>query len=104
MGYLKIGIDGMKVRRQHPIGIYVVDFYCHKIKLIIEVDGNIHDKNEIKNYDKKREDHLKSWGYSILRFSNEKVLKEPEVVLAEINSLVQSLIKGQNNSKVKASL
>jgi very-short-patch-repair endonuclease len=70
-----------------------VDFYCHKIKLIIEVDGSIYDKNEIKNYDKKREDDLKSWGYNTMRLSNEKVLKETGAVLAEINSFVQRLNK-----------
>lgn len=46
--HLKAGISGLKFRRQHPIGIYIVDFYCHKIKLIIEADGSIHDKKEIK--------------------------------------------------------
>ena len=54
-GYLKAGINGLKFRRQHPIGIYIADFYCHKLKLIIEVDGNIHDKKEIKEYDLNRE-------------------------------------------------
>lgn len=43
----------MKFRRQHPIGIYVADFYCHKIKLIVEVDGSIHNKKEVKDYNEK---------------------------------------------------
>ena len=51
--YLKGGINGLKFRRQHPIGIYVADFYCHKIKLIVEVDGSIHNKKEVKDYDEK---------------------------------------------------
>jgi len=58
-GYLKAGISELKFRRQHPFGIYVADFYCHKIKLIIEVDGSIHNKKEIKDYDTKRESDLK---------------------------------------------
>ena len=57
--HLKAGINGIKFRRQHPIGIYVADFYCHKIKLIIEIDGSIHHKKEIKDYDIKRENDLK---------------------------------------------
>ena len=92
-GYLKAGINGLKFRRQHPIGIYIADFYCHKLRLIIEVDGNIHDKKEIKEYDLNRENDLKSWDYIIIRFSNQKVLKETQAVLVEINSLVENLFK-----------
>ena len=92
-GYLKAGISGLKFRRQHPIGIYIADFYCHKLRLIIEVDGNIHDKKEIKEYDLNRENDLKNWDYIILRFSNQKVLKETQAVLVEINSLVENLFK-----------
>ena len=92
-GYLKAGISGLKFRRQHPIGIYIADFYCHKLRLIIEVDGNIHDKKEIKEYDLNRENDLKSWDYIIIRFSNQKVLKETQAVLVEINSLVENLFK-----------
>jgi very-short-patch-repair endonuclease len=91
--HLKAGINGIKFRRQHPIGIYVADFYCHKIKLIIEIDKSIHHKKEIKDYDIKRENDLKSWGYSVIRFSNDKVLKQREAVLAEIISFVQNLNK-----------
>src|SRR6266536_6063321 len=58
--YLRQGILGLKFRRQHPIGIYIADFYCHRVKLIIEVDGSIHDKKEVKEYDERRENDLKS--------------------------------------------
>ncbi len=50
-GYLKGGINGLKFRRQHPIGVYVADFYCHHLKLIIELDGKIHDRPEVKILD-----------------------------------------------------
>ena len=43
----------LKFRRQHPIGNYVVDFYCHVNKLVIELDGTIHDRDEVKKNDKK---------------------------------------------------
>src|SRR5215467_12813718 len=52
--HLKERILDLKFRRQHPIGIYVADFYCHKVKLVIEVDGSVHEKLEAKEYDKKR--------------------------------------------------
>ncbi len=93
---LKVGINGFKFRGQHPIGIYIADYYCNKIKLIIEVDGSIHNKKEVKDYDEKRENELKQCGYNIIRFSNEQVLKEREFVLAQINSTVEVLNKSLN--------
>ena len=90
-GHLRTGINGLKFRRQHPIGIYIVDFYCHKLKLIIEVDG-IHDKKEVKDYDVQREMDLTNWGYTVIRFSNYRLLKEQQLVIAEINSIAENLI------------
>jgi very-short-patch-repair endonuclease len=94
--YLKAGVQGLKFRRQHPIGIYIADFYCHKLKLIVEVDGKIHDLKDVKENDKIREDYLKEQGCIIIRFTNEKVFKELDVVLGEINSIVEKLL---NSSK-----
>ena len=91
--YLKSGVYDLKFRRQHPIGIYIADFYCHRIKLIVEIDGGIHDRKEIREYDLKRETDLKQWGYKIIRFTNERVFKELGNVLAEINSTVEDLNK-----------
>ena len=79
---LKVGINGLKFRRQHPIGMYIADFYCHRIKLIIEIDGSIHNKKNVKDYDERRENDLKGCGYNVIRFSNEHVLKERESALA----------------------
>ena len=103
-GHLRSGICGLKFRRQHPIGIYVADFYCHKLKLIIEVDGSIHNKKEIKDYDLDRENNLRIWGYTIIRFSNHKVLKETQSVLSELYFLAQNLNKSSQESKQKTSL
>jgi len=60
----------LKFRRQHPIANYVADFYCHGIKLVIELDGGIHEVEEVKLYDETRENHLKELGLTILRFKN----------------------------------
>ena len=46
---------GVRIRRQHPIWIYIADFYCHELKLVIEIDGGIHLKKENKEYDIDRE-------------------------------------------------
>ena len=62
--YLKAGINGFKFRRQHPIGIYIADFYCHKVKLIIEVDGSIHNQPEVMESDEIRQRDLEDWGYT----------------------------------------
>lgn len=92
--HLKAGVKGLKFRRQHPIGIYIADFYCHKIKLIVEVDGSIHTVKDVKENDKKREDDLRGWGNTIIRFTNEHVFKNIDHVLDEINKTVENL----NNS------
>ena len=94
--HLKAGVKGLKFRRQHPIGIYIADFYCHKLRLIIEIDGSIHNVKEVKDNDLKRENDLKEWGNTIIRFTNERVFKSIDSVLDEINTIVENLI---NNSK-----
>lgn len=98
--HLKKGIIGYKIRRQHPIGGYIADFYCHKAHLIIEVDGSIHDQPEIKNSDELREKDLMSWGYNILRFNNEQVFLKVDEVLISIREKIYELI---NLQKLNAS-
>ena len=91
-GYLKAGLNGLKFCRQHPLGIYVADFYCHKLKLIIEVDGSIHNDEEIKTYDIERENNLITEGYTVIRFTNYQVLKEIEYVFSTITTRTQNLL------------
>ena len=87
--HLKSGIQNFKFRRQHPIGPYVADFFCHKLKLIIEVDGSIHDLKETKIYDEERENYFIGLGYKIIRFSNRQVHNEMEFILSKINSMIE---------------
>ena len=87
-GYLKTKPLGFKFRRQHPYSIYILDFYCHSLKLIIEVDGNIHHKPEVKLNDEQRQASLENDGLYILRFSNDLVEKEIEVVINEIENFI----------------
>lgn len=95
--HLKTGVKGLKFRRQHPIGIYIADFYCHKVKLIVEADGKIHERKDIKEYDEERETSLLSMGYTIIRFTNEEILKNIETVLAAIEQKVDELQQRQIN-------
>ena len=71
-------------KRQHPIDIFVVDFYCHKYKLAIEVDGEIHLKEEIREYDDGRAHDIEKLGIKILRFSNKEIFYDIESVLYRI--------------------
>ena len=66
---------GLRFKQQHPINIFIAVFYCHAIKLVIEVDGGIHDTEDNKDYDQNRTDELKNYGITVIRFSNEEVLK-----------------------------
>jgi adenine-specific DNA methylase len=77
-------LEQAKFRRQHPIGRYICDFYCHEARLIIELDGSVHDEPEQAEYDRTREAELKAQGYTILRFRNQEVLENTEEVLGRI--------------------
>ncbi|QQT24917.1 endonuclease domain-containing protein [Sphingobacterium spiritivorum] len=74
-------LNGLRFRRQHTIDNYIVDFYCPELKLVIELDGSIHDNLGQSNYDYERDTKLRSMGYKVIRIENEAVLKNPEVVL-----------------------
>jgi len=103
--HLRSGVNVFKIRRQHPIGIYIVDFYCHKINLIVEVDGLIHNSSEIKIYDERRETELKLLGYCILRFSNQEIFTDIENVLEKIKTKVEELFQSLIiNQKTKSPL
>jgi cyclase len=71
--YIRGGTNVWKFRRQHPIGVYIADFYCHRAKLIIEVDGEIHNEETVKCLDKERQTNLENWGYTVIRFTNQQV-------------------------------
>lgn len=75
-------IAGMKFRRQHPIGRYILDFYCDEKRLCIELDGGQHGDAIV--YDKRRDAWLRSRGIRILRFWNNEMLTETEAVLEAI--------------------
>jgi very-short-patch-repair endonuclease len=74
-------LDGYKFRRQHPLSIYIADFYCHKLKLVIEIDGGYHQTEEQLRLDAERTTDIKFQGLKVIRFTNEEVLlKLPEVI------------------------
>lgn len=91
-GYLKTKPFGIKFRRQHPYSIYILDFYCHALKLVVEVDGSIHNKEEIKANDILRQKHLEKDGFIVLRFTNNEVLKNLESTISNINATIKKMI------------
>ncbi len=80
-----------KFRRQHPIYFFIVDFYCHEYKLVIEVDGEIHDFNDKKEYDLNRTYEIKKFGIEVLRFTNDQVISNTEWVISEIHKVIDQL-------------
>lgn len=81
---------GLKFRRQHPIQNYIADFYCHKLELIIEVDGGYHENERQKEKDREREKVLKFQDIRIIRFTNEQVLNDIETVIEQLKTIIGS--------------
>jgi len=81
----------LKFRRQHPIANWVVDFYCHSIKLVIELDGGIHQIEDVKKNGKEREKHLENLGLTVLRFKNEEIFNDKKAVLGKISETIVKL-------------
>ena len=83
---------GLKVRRQEPIGKYIVDFVCYEECLVIELDGGQH--SEERNRDDERDRWLRGEGFKVLRFWNNEVLENMEGVLEVIRQNISSALKG----------
>ena len=78
-------------KRQHPIDIFVVDFYCHKYKLAIEVDGEIHLKEENREHDDGRAHDIEKLGIKILRFTNKEIFDDiGSVIYRILNEIYKS--------------
>ena len=78
-------LDGLRFRCQHPVGNFILDFYCPSRKLVIEIDGDIH--KERTEYDNARTSKLEEYGYRVIRFSNERVMNDLQGVLDEIKRI-----------------
>ena len=78
-----------KFTRQKPLDHFIVDFYCAKLRLIIEVDGEIHDFQ--KSRDKERDDTLKQkFGLEIIRYTNEEILKNAEQIIEDLSRRINA--------------
>ena len=88
-GYLRSNPFGYKFRRQHPLGIFIVDFYCHALQLVIEVDGNVHDQQDVKQADIERQNLIEAEGIQVMRFSNNDIANHFEEVIVSLNAILQ---------------
>lgn len=86
-------LNGLKLRRQHPIGNFVLDFYCVKYQLAIEVDGDIHNTLEQQILDRKREDELIRKNIRVIRFSNYDVINNMKIVKESIMNSINDISK-----------
>jgi very-short-patch-repair endonuclease len=77
-------LKGLMFSRQKPIGGYIADFYCHRAKLVIEVDGGQHFSSDTIEYDKIRDEFMRSMGLMVLRFTNTDVMDNIEGVIEVI--------------------
>ena len=82
-------LEGLRFRCQHPVGNFILEFYCPSCKLVVEVDGEIHDRQT--DYDDARTAKLAEYGYTVLRLSNEQVMNDLPKVLAQIRRVALSL-------------
>lgn len=84
-------VKGFRFRAQHPINKFIVDFYCPKAFLAIEIDGGVHLDRIVAERDEGREEEIKKLGVRVLRFTNEEVFKNVERVISTIVSFLDNV-------------
>ncbi len=82
-------MNGYQFNRQFPIGEYIVDFICRKLRLIIEVDGSTHNYRGVDDY--KKQKSLEGMGFTILRFKEGQVIYRIDDVVGEIYDVIENL-------------
>lgn len=82
---------GVRFRRQHPLLFYIADFYCHQIKLVIEIDGSIHSKEDVKIKDAARQKEIEDLGITVIRFTNTQVKNNIDKIVEDITKKINEL-------------
>lgn len=95
-------IKGYKFRRQHPVNLFIADFYCHQLKLIIEVDGEYHLSKEQAISGQERTNVLNANGLDVMRIKNEEVLNDIISVMSKILIRIGQ-IENSNSPNLKGS-
>jgi len=81
---------GFRFKPQHPIQCFIADFYCHKARLVVEIDGKIHLKQ--MEYDKARTEVIERYGLKVIRFTNEEIEEEIEKVIGTIKEFLTAVM------------
>ena len=91
LGIRRRQIEGERFLRQFSVKYYVLDFYCPKLRLVIEIDGETHETEEELEYDKHRQKYLESLGIIFQRFKNEEVFSNADKIIEKIKKKVKEL-------------
>ncbi|GAB4011410.1 endonuclease domain-containing protein [Spirosoma migulaei] len=84
-------LKGFRFKAQHPLSYFIADFYCHAAKLVIELDGDVHNSIDQQEYDLNRTSVLNEFGITVIRFRNEEVMWNLDVVLSKIAEFLSSV-------------
>ena len=101
-GMLKESFPSYRFRRQHPLSEYIADFYCHKLKLVIELDGSIHQLDEVAKNDIERQANIESLGLKVIRFTNEEIKCELEKCIEAIRVFINAPAAEDENLSTSA--
>ena len=86
---LRSGQLGVKFRRQHGVGRFIVDFYCPELSIVVELDGESHFSEDALRYDQERDRYLNQLGLAVIRFTNEDVMRNFEGVVEALVGIVK---------------
>ncbi len=86
-------LHGLTFRNQHPLGTYILDFYCPKAKLCVEVDGEIHTRDKQRAHDALRDARLETMGVYVYRINAADVLRDPDEAANTVVDLARSRIE-----------
>jgi cyclase len=97
--HLKRNKLGVRFKRQHPIWMYIADFYCHELKLVIEVDGSIHNVKEVIENDMIRQEDIIFFGIRVVRFTNKEIRTDIVSVINRLQAIINELQTNQKNNE-----
>lgn len=89
-------MKGLRFKAQHPMASYIADFYCHKLRLVIEIDGPNHSHSDQFEYDQARTSHLEQLGVQVIRFTNDEIDNSIDIVIMQIESLCTDIIPSKS--------
>ncbi len=84
---------GYRFLRQYSVDHFVIDFYCPKLKLAVELDGDVHEFPEQKDYDKARQKYLEAFGIKFVRITNEEFLGNPNKAFSKIEEQIKIVVE-----------